>query len=59
MALNTDANFEGKRTYILNNDIKNLANFHSLKNSDCILESKMAKLNPNKNSKQPDRRNAM
>ena len=59
MALNTDANFEGKLTYVLNNDIKNLANFHSLKNSDFILESKMAKLSPNKNSKQPDRRNAM
>ena len=59
MALNIDANFEGKLTYVFNNDIKNLANFHSLKNSDFILESKMAELNPNKNSKQPDRRNAM
>ena len=29
--------------------------FHRLKNSDFILESKMAELNQNKNSKQPDR----
>ena len=35
--------------------MKNLANFHRLKNSDFILESKMAELNQNKNSKQPDR----
>ena len=27
---------------------------HRLKNSDFILESKMAELNQNKNSKQPD-----
>ena len=36
------------------NDMKNLANVHRLKNSDFILESKMAELNQNKNSKQPD-----
>ena len=31
---------------------------HRLKNSDCILESKTADLNQNKNSKQPDRPDA-
>ena len=32
---------------------------HRLKNSNFILESKMAELNQNKNSKQPDRQNAV
>ena len=32
---------------------------HRLKNSDFILESKMAELNQNKNSKQPDRPDAV
>ena len=35
-------------------DMRNLANFDRVKNSDFILESKMAELNQNKNSKQPD-----
>ena len=36
--------------------MRNLENFRSqAKNSDFILESKMAELNQNKNSKQPDR----
>ena len=35
--------------------MKNLANFHRLKNSDFILESKMVELNQNQNSKQLDR----
>ena len=35
--------------------MRNLANFHRLKNNDFILESKMAELNQNKNSKQLDR----
>ena len=34
-------------------------NFHRLKNSDFILESKMAELNQNQNSKQPDRPDAV
>ena len=59
MALNIDAKFEGKLTCAFKNDMKNLANFHILKNSDFILESKMAELNKNKNSKQPDRLNAV
>ena len=54
MTLKSDAKFEGKLPCGLENDIKNLANFHRLKNSDFILESKMVELNQNKNSKQQD-----
>ena len=53
MALNIDAKLEEKLTFAFKNDMKNLVNFH--KNNDFILESKMAELNQNKNSKQPDR----
>ena len=53
MALKTDAKFEGKLTCAFKNDIKN-----RLKNSDFILESRMAELNQNKSSKQPDRLNS-
>ena len=59
MALKIDAKFEGKLTCASKNDMKNLANFHRLKNSDFILESKMAELNQNQNSKQPDRPDAV
>ena len=38
--------------------MKNLANFHRLKNSDFTLESKMVELTQNKNSKRPDQRDA-
>ena len=34
--------------------MSNLANFHKLKNSDFILESKMTELNQDKTSKQLD-----
>ena len=54
MALEIDAKFEGKLTCAFEIDKRNLANFHRLKNSDFILESKMAELNYNKNSKQAD-----
>ena len=54
MVLKIDVKFEGKLTRIFRNDMKNLANFHRLENSDFILESKMVELNQNKNSKQPD-----
>ena len=54
-----DAKFEVKLTCAFKNDMRNLANFHRLKNSDFILESKMAELNQNKNSKQPDRPDAV
>ena len=57
MALKIDAKFEGKLTCVFKNDMKNLTNFHKLKNSDFILKRKMAELNQNKNSKQPDRSN--
>ena len=36
------------------NGLKNLANFHMLKNSAFILESNMAEIDQNKNPKQPD-----
>ena len=53
-ALRTDAKFEGKMTCAFKNDMRNLANFQRLKNSDFSLESKMVELNKNKNSKQSD-----
>ena len=59
MALKIDAKFEGKLTCAFTNDMKNLANFHRLKNSDSISESKMVELNQNKNSKQPERPDAV
>ena len=39
--------------------MRNLANFHRLKNRDFVLESKMTELNQNKNSRQPDRQDAV
>ena len=54
MALKIDAKFERKLTCAFKNEMKNLENFHRLKNSDFILESKIAELNKNKNSKQLD-----
>ena len=54
-----DAKFERKLTCTFKNDMKNLTNFHKLKNSDFILESKMAEVNQNKKSKQPDRLDAV
>ena len=50
MALTIDAKSEGKLARAFKNDLRNLANFHLLKNSDFILESKMAELNQHKNS---------
>ena len=47
MASKVDAKFEGKLTCDFKNDMKNLANFHRLKNSDFILESKLAEQNQN------------
>ena len=52
MALKIDAKFEGKLTCAFKIDMRNLATFHRLKNRDFVLESKMAELNQNKNSKQ-------
>ena len=50
MVLKIDAKFE--RNLIFQNDMRNLANFHRLKNSYFIIESKMVELNQHKNSKQ-------
>ena len=58
MALNINAKLEGKLTYAFKNNMRNSTNFHKLKSSDFILESKMAKLNQNKNLKQLDRPDA-
>ena len=54
MALKINAKFEGKLTSDFKNDMKNLANFHKLKNSDSILDSKNAEVNQNKNLKEVD-----
>ena len=54
IALKNDVKFEEKLTSAFKNDMRTLANFHRLKNSDFILESKMVELNQNKNSKQQD-----
>ena len=59
MPLKIDAKFEGKVTCAFKYEKRNLDNFHRLKNSDFILESKMAQLNQNKNLKQPDWPNAV
>ena len=59
LVLEIDVKFEEKLTSAFKNDMKNLANFHRLKNSDFILEGKMAELNKNKNSKQLDQLDAM
>ena len=58
MTLKIDVKFEGKLTCAFQNDMKNLANFHRLKNSDFILENKIGELNQNKDSKQLDRPDA-
>ena len=54
MALKVAEIFEGKLTYAFKNDLRNLANFYMLINSNFNLESKMVEINQNKNSKQPD-----
>ena len=59
MALKIDAKFEGKLICASKNDMRNLANFHKLKNSNFILESKTAELNQNKHSKTPYRPDAL
>ena len=59
MTLKSDARFEEKLTCGLKIDMRNLENFHRLKNSDFILESEMDELNQNQNSKQPDQPDAV
>ena len=58
-ALKIDAKYEGKMTCAFKNEIRNLVNFHRLKDSYFILESKMAELDQDKNSKQLDRPDAV
>ena len=55
MTLKSDAKFQENLTWGLKNDMRSLENFRRLKNSDFILESKMAELNQNKSLKQLDR----
>ena len=45
MAPKIEAKLQGKLTFAFKNNLKNLADFHRLKNSDFILESKMTELN--------------
>ena len=59
MTVTIHAKFERKLTCPFKNDMRNLANFHRLKNSNFILESKTAELNQNKNSKQSNRPDAV
>ena len=51
IALKIDAKIEGKLPCIFKNDVRNLENFHRLKTSDFILESKMVESNQNKKFK--------
>ena len=59
MAVNIDAKFEGKLACAFKIDMDNIANLQRLKNSDFILEIKMAEINQNKNSKQASRPDAV
>ena len=47
MTLKIDAKFEGKLTYASKGDMRNLANFHRLKNICFILQIIMVELNQN------------
>ena len=55
MALKIDAKFERKISCPFKNDMRN---FHRLKSSDFILETKMVELNKNINLKLPDQPDA-
>ena len=59
MALKIDANFKGKLTCAFKIDMRDLANFHSLKNSDFILQNKIVEENQNENLKELDRPHAV
>ena len=50
MVLKIDAKFEGKLTCAFKNEMKNLSNFHRLKNNNLVLEIRKAELNQNKKS---------
>ena len=59
MALSINLKFQRKLTSAFKNDVENFANFQRLKDNGFILDRKMAELNQNKNSKQPDRPSAV
>ena len=59
IALKIDGKLERKLTCAFKNNLRNLANFYWLKNINFILESEIAELNLNKNSKGPDRSDEM
>ena len=59
MALEIYAKFEGKLTCAFQNDMRNLGNFHRMKKSKFILESKIAELNQSKNLKHLDQSDAV
>ena len=59
IALKIDAKLEGRLTGAFPNDMRNLANFLRLKNSDFIFESKLAVLNKNNNLKHLDQLDAV
>ena len=59
MALKIGAKFVRNLICTFKNDMRSLTNFNRLKNSDFILEIKMAELNQNNNSKQSDRPDAV
>ena len=54
IALEIDAKYERKLICTFKNGMRNLANFHRLKNSDFILESKIVELNQNIKAGRPD-----
>ena len=58
MAMKINAKFERKLASVFKNDLRNLLNFHRMKNLDFILESKMVELNEIRNSKKTDRPDA-
>ena len=51
---NIDAKSERKPTCAFKNCMRTLANFHRLRNSNFIWESKMVEVNQKQNWKQPD-----
>ena len=59
MVLKIATKSEGKLNCAFQNDVKNLENVHRLKNSDFILEIKMAELIQNKKLKQLHRPDAV
>ena len=54
MTLKNHGKFKEELTCRFKSDMRNLANFRWLKNSDFILESKMVELHKNKNSEKLD-----